>query len=84
MVERDAMIKTEKTESWVVYLKRFHKHPDGMNAVCEQSEWEEMERNQPGYHKIVRSGITTEAEAEKLARGTSGDVRVSGYKRKVS
>jgi hypothetical protein len=44
-----------------------------MNAVCEQSEWDEMERARPGYHTLIRAGITNEGEAERLARGTSGD-----------
>jgi hypothetical protein len=32
-----------------------------------------MERARPGYHTLVRSGITNEGEAERLARGTAGD-----------
>ena len=39
--------------------------------------WEQMERDRPGYHTLVQSGITSEAEAEKLARGTAGDSRLS-------
>jgi hypothetical protein len=63
----------QQAESWVVYLMTIHKQPDGMRAVCEQSEWEAMELARPGYHKLIQSGIGTEAEAELLARGTSGD-----------
>jgi hypothetical protein len=56
---------------------------EGMNAVCEQNEWDEMERARPGFHTLVRSGITSEAEAEKLARGTAGDALTSaGSKRR--
>jgi hypothetical protein len=44
-----------------------------MNAVCEQSEWDAMELARPGYHTLVKAHIANEAEAEKLARGTSGD-----------
>lgn len=69
------MMKTAETESWVVYLITVHGKPSGMNAVCEQSEWDAMQRSQPGYHTLVRSGIASESEAEKLARGTSGDVK---------
>ena len=58
-------------------------HRDGMRAVCEQREWEEMERVRPGYHKLVQGGIASEGEAERLARGTSGDARTSGYAGKV-
>jgi hypothetical protein len=67
------MTGTEKTESWVVYKKTLHGQPVAINAVCTQGEWDAMERAQPGYHTLVLAGITHEAEAEKLARGTSGD-----------
>jgi hypothetical protein len=80
--EEGAMRKAEPAVSWVVYLMTLHNNPGGMNAVCEQSEWEEMERSQPGFHKLVRAGIPSEAEAERLARGTSGDARKSPYPRR--
>jgi hypothetical protein len=67
------MRKKDRIMSWVVYLMTLHGKPLGMNAVCDQAEWEEMERRQPGYHTLVKAGIKSEAEAEKLARGTSGD-----------
>jgi hypothetical protein len=69
------MRKKEKIASWVVYLMTIHGKPSGINAVCEQSEWDAMERDQPGHHTLVRSGITNEGEAERLARGTSGDAK---------
>jgi hypothetical protein len=58
----------EKAESWVVYLMSVHGKPAGMNAVCEQSEWDAMELARPGYHTLVRSGIVSEAEADRIAR----------------
>ena len=67
------MSQTENSVVWVVYLMTLHNHQGGMNAVCEQSEWDEMERARPGYHTLIRAGITNEGEAERLARGTSGD-----------
>jgi hypothetical protein len=70
------MSKVEKTMSWVVYLMTVHNDPEGKAAVCEQTEWDEMERARPGYHTLVKSGIANEAEAELLARGTSGDRKV--------
>jgi hypothetical protein len=71
------MSKAEKSVSWVVYLMTVYKPAEeGKAAVCEQSEWDEMERVRPGYHTLVRSGITNEAEAELQARGTSGDREV--------
>ena len=64
-----------KTVSWVVYKMTVRGNPDGMKAVCEQSEWEAMELAQPGYHTLIQAGIANEAEAERLARGTSGDAK---------
>ena len=58
--------------AWVVYKMNLA-GPQGPNAVCEQAEWDAMELAKPGQHVLVRSGIASEAEAERLARGTSGD-----------
>ena len=66
-------MSTQKTVSWVVYRMTIHKQPEGMNAVYEQSEWDAMERARPGYHTLLHAGITSEGEAERLARGTAGD-----------
>jgi hypothetical protein len=59
--------------AWVVYRMTLAKQAIGGNVVCEQSEWEAMELARPGYHVLLHSGIKTEQEAEKLARGTAGD-----------
>ena len=59
----------EKTVYWVVYLMTLHGKTSKMNAVCEQSEWEEIELARPGYHTLIQAGISSEAEAEALARG---------------
>ena len=67
------MRKTKAVVSWVVYKMALQGREAGMNAVCEQGEWEAMEIAQPGHHTLVRDGIPSESEAEKLARGTSGD-----------
>jgi hypothetical protein len=61
------MRKTEKCVSWVVYRMAIHGKANGMMAVCEQGEWEAMQRFQPGHHTLVRAGITNEGEAERLA-----------------
>jgi len=66
------MKTTEKSLSWVVYQMTIHGKPSGMNAVCEQGEWEAMDRDRPGYHTLVRAGMTNEGEAERLARSGSG------------
>jgi hypothetical protein len=62
----------EKVETWVVYLMTVNR-TNGMKAVCEKSEWEAMEKANPGLHQLIQGGIATEAEAELLARGASGD-----------
>jgi hypothetical protein len=67
------MPQTDEGVSWVVYKMTLHGRTDQMNAVCEQSEWDEMELARPGYHTLVQAYISDEGEAEKLARGTSGD-----------
>jgi hypothetical protein len=67
------MAMTERTTSWVVYLMTVHGKTIGVNAVCEQREWEAMERARPGYHTLVRAGIAHEGEAERLARGGRAD-----------
>jgi hypothetical protein len=68
-VEETAM---EKVVSWVVYVMNLRGKTNGGRAVCEQSEWDEMERAQPGLHTLIRAGIPTETEAESLARGDAG------------
>lgn len=66
------MREAENAGPWVVYRMTIHCKPS-VNAVCEQAEWEEIERARPGYHTLVRAGITNEPEAERLARGSAGD-----------
>ena len=59
--------------TWVVYAMTIHNRPSGVNAVCEQAEWDAMELARPGHHVLVRAGIASEGEAERLARaGTVG------------
>ncbi len=69
---------------WVVYRMAHDRKADGRNVVCEQGEWDEMERHRPGHYSLVREGIASEAEAERLARGTSGDALKSGHSRRRS
>ena len=66
------MRKTEETMSWVVYRMTVHGKSSGMSAVCEQGEWDAMERDRPGYHTLIRGSIANEGEAERLARISSG------------
>ena len=66
-------MKEKKVESWVVYLKTLHGKLGTANAVCEQAEWDAMDKSEPGRYVLVKRGIASEAQAERLARGTSGD-----------
>jgi hypothetical protein len=50
-----------------------HEAATPVHAVCVQSEWDATEAARPGYYTLIRAGIATEGEAERLARGTSGD-----------
>ena len=67
------MPRSRRAVSWVVYQVSIDGKTAGRNAVCSQAEWDALELAQPGQHVLVRSGIASEAEAERLARGTSGD-----------
>ena len=67
------MPKSHEAVLWVVYTMDPLGKTPGINVVCEQTEWDALELAHPGRHTLVRSGITNEAEAERLARGTSGD-----------
>lgn len=67
------MRQIEKVMSWVVYRITIRGKPTGMNAVCEQGEWEAMELAQPGYHALILAGIPNEGEAERLARSSPLD-----------
>ena len=62
------MRKSDEAVAWVVYQMKIHGKADGMNAVCEQSEWDAMELAKPGHHTLIKAGILNEGEAEKLAR----------------
>jgi hypothetical protein len=64
------MNNTEKPTLWVVYWMTVHGKRSGISAVCEQAEWEAMERDRPGYHTLIQAGIPNEGEAERLARST--------------
>ena len=69
--------------SWVVYQVNASGRTLGGNAVCGAEEWAALEQAQPGQHTLVRAGIASEREAERLARGTSGDAFGSRAARKA-
>ncbi len=68
------MRKTEPEESWAVYEVIVGKQA-GRRVMCRLSQWEAIAASQPTANVLIQSGITSESEAEKLARGTSGDTK---------
>jgi len=72
--------KKARRELWVVYRTPTKGLADGTNAVCDQDEWDAMEKERPGVNTLIRAGITSEGEAERLARGKSGDPVPRGQK----
>lgn len=62
------MKDTEKRISWVVYRMTLRGKTGGVGAVCEQTEWDAMEQRKPGYHMLIQADISSEGEAEQLAR----------------
>lgn len=78
------MRQSEECHAWVVYRMTLSKGVMGGNVVCEQREWDALELARPGFHLLVRDGIQTEQEAEKLARGTAGDTPVRKGGRNVA
>jgi hypothetical protein len=58
---------------WVVYKMVVKNHPDGMNAVCQQADWDALEAARPGQQPLVQGSIASEGAAEQIARDTAGD-----------
>jgi len=78
-----AFRSSQQIESWVIYQMVSKGVAAGAHAVCEQAEWDAMERQSPGRHFLIQSGIENEAVAERLARGTSGDPLPRQYGKKL-
>ena len=79
---QQAMMGMSSSE-WSRYLHEvvgLREPPDVINGevagqgVCEQAEWEAMERAQPGGTFVVQSGIADERVAERLARASGEPV----------
>lgn len=77
-------MRTKRAAVWVVYQAAVKGMEQGPNAVCDQAEWEALEAAAPGANRLIRGGIANEAEAERLARGTSGDAVPRGAPRAVA
>jgi len=75
------MSEAGKVVSWVVYRMTIHGKQAGVNAVCEQGEWDALELSRPGYHTLLQSGIANEGEAERIARDGQGGVDAAATRR---
>jgi len=62
-------------ESWAVYQIAASGKEPAANAMCDQNDWAEIERLSGGRCTLIRGNIRNEGEAERLARGTSGDTK---------
>ena len=69
------MRERPKQQTWVVY-ETIAGPQIGMRSVCSADDWKVVEARDPARNRIVRADIADENEAEKLARGTSGDLKV--------
>lgn len=69
------MRNANQAEFWTVYQIAANGKESAANAMCDQSEWAEIERLSAGRCILIRANIRNEGEAERLARGTSGDAK---------
>jgi hypothetical protein len=58
---------TRPVTSWVVYETPATPKMGPMQVVCEQPEWDRLAQDNPDL-KLVRAGIATEGEADRVAR----------------
>jgi hypothetical protein len=73
-----------RATTWVVYQMPVKGVPEGVRGICEQWEWDAMELAKPGVNTLIQAGITNEGEAERLARGSSGETPPRNAKRVVT
>lgn len=65
---------TPDPEKWVVY-ESLDPKTLGVKFVCSTSQWQAAQAKDPGLQKLIQDDITDENVAEKLARGTAGDLK---------
>lgn len=73
-------MRPSEAGGWVVYLMPLKAGQDPVRAICSQAEWEAMDRAKPGHFTLVQGGLANEGEAERLARGRSGETPARGDK----
>ena len=68
------MREISKVQAWVVYEIGTGMQ-EGLNFVCTQDEWKAVETCGRVGTRIIKKGIIDENVAEKLVRGTLGNLR---------
>jgi len=58
--------------SWVVYVDALI---GAGRSICTQAEWDAVIQTQPGRFRLVKDKIYSEAEAEKIARGSPSETK---------
>ena len=53
---------------YVMTVRRRNGMVEGVNAMCDQADWEAMEKARPGEQPLIRGDIRSETAAEHLAR----------------
>jgi hypothetical protein len=66
------MRRSEEAPKWVVY-ETITGPDSGRKSVCTAADWSALMESKPDENRLVMEGIANENEADKLARGTSGD-----------
>jgi len=69
------MRTSNEVKAWAVYHIAAKGNEVATNGMCDQREWVEIEKSGCGRFTLVRGNIPNEGEAERLARGTSGDTK---------
>lgn len=68
------MRNVPEIRSWVVY-ETLTGPKAGTRSLCTADEWRAIDAADPTRNQVIKEGIVDETEAEKLARGTSGDLK---------
>lgn len=70
-----AKMNFPRPTSWLVYARMTINNKKEIESfiVCEQREWDRMDENERSRLRLVQDGFENETDAEKCARGTSGD-----------
>ncbi len=66
------MRKTVTTAAWAVFSTPATDKECGHTSVCPQEEWDAMSLAGRERLTLVRANITSEPEAERVARGAAG------------